>query len=100
MHIAVEPTEHGEQLRISTLNSLAQVLNALGIMMGGMSLVMSAAVAAAGKPEKALVMLSMIGGMALVALGANLVRLPSWARERERQMEAIAEQAVKLLASP
>jgi hypothetical protein len=37
-------------------------------------------------------------GMSLAAFGANLVRLPSWARERERQMEAIAEHAVKLLS--
>jgi hypothetical protein len=37
--------------------------------------------------------------MALAAFGANLVRLPRWARERERQMEAIAEHAVKLLSN-
>jgi hypothetical protein len=36
--------------------------------------------------------------MALASFGANLFRLPSWARERERQMEVIAEHAVKLLS--
>jgi hypothetical protein len=100
LQISVEPTEHGEQLRLSTLNSLAMVLNALGLLLGGMSMLMAAVVAAAGKPEKALVVLGMFGGMALAAFGANLVRLPSWARERERQMEAIAEHAVKLLSRP
>lgn len=100
LHISVEPTEHGEQLRLSELNSLAMVLNVLGLVVGGMSVLMGAVVAAAGKPEKALVVLGMFGGMALAAFGANLVRLPSWARERERQMEAIAEHAVKLLSNP
>lgn len=100
VHIAVEPTAHGEQLRISTLNSLAQVLNAFGLLTGGMSVVIGATVAAAGKPEKALVVLGMFGGMALAAFGANVVRLPSWARERQRQLDATAEQAVKLLSNP
>jgi len=65
-----------------------------------MSVLMGVVVAAAGKPEKAIVVLGMFGGMALAAFGANLVRLPPWARERERQMEAIAEHAVKLLSNP
>jgi len=100
LHISVEPTEHGEQLRLSTHNSLAVALNGLGFLLGGMSLLMGAVVAAAGKPEKALVVLGMFGGMALAAFGINVVRLPSWARERERQMEAIAEHTVKLLSKP
>jgi hypothetical protein len=98
LHISVEPTEHGEQLRLSTRNEAAVALNGFGIVTGGMSLLMGATVAAAGKPEKALVVLGMFGGMALASFGANLFRLPSWARERERQMEVIAEHAVKLLS--
>jgi len=61
---------------------------------------MAALVAAAGKPGKALVVLGLFGGMSLFAFGANLIRLPRWARERERQMQAIAEHAVKLLSKP
>lgn len=100
LHISVEPTEHGEQLRLSTLKEDGIALNGLGVVMGGMSLLMSAVATAAGKPAKALVVLAMFGGMSLFAFGANLVRLPRWARERERQMEAIAERAVKLLSNP
>jgi hypothetical protein len=100
LHISVEPTEHGEQLRLSTRNEAAVALNGLGLVTGGMSVLMGATVAAAGKPEKALVVLGMFGAMALAAFGANVVRLPGWARERERQMEAIAEHAVKLLSRP
>jgi hypothetical protein len=98
LHISVEPTAHGEQLRLSTLKDDGVALNALAAGTGVMSMLFGAVVAAAGKPEKALVVLGMFGGMALAAFGANLIRLPRWARERERQMEALAEHAVKLLS--
>lgn len=100
LHIGVEPTAKGEQLRISTGNSGALVLNGLGILTGGMSILMTAVVVAAGKPEKALAVLAMFGGIALASFGTNLVRSPRWGRERARQMEAIAEQVVKLLGDP
>jgi hypothetical protein len=100
VHICVEPTEHGEQLRLGALNNLAVALNGLGIVTGGMSVIATASVTAAGKAEKALAVLGMFGGISLAAFGANVLRLPRWARERERQMEAIAEHAVKLLSSP
>ena len=100
LHICVEPTKHGEQLRLSTLKEDALILNGLGLIMGGMSLLTGALVAAAGKPGKALLVLGMFGGIALAAFAANLFRLPRWAGERERQMEAIAEHAVELLSNP
>ena len=99
LHICVEPTEHGERLRLGTLKDDAMILNGLSVVFGGMSVLFSVMVAAAGKPERALMPLLMFGGMALFSFGANLIRLPRWARERERQMETIAEHAVKLLSS-
>ncbi|HET6679634.1 MAG TPA: hypothetical protein VFG84_00410 [Gemmatimonadaceae bacterium] len=100
LHICVEPTERGEQLRIGTVNSGGMALNGLGIATGLMATLMGAAVAAAGKPDKALVVFGMFGGIALAAFGANLLRSPRWAREHERQMEEVAENAVKLLSKP
>ena len=100
IHISVEPTEHGEQLRLSARNEAAMAVNGLGIVTGGMSVLMGAVVAVAGKPEKALVVLAMFGGIALAAFGANLIRSPRWGRERERQMEATAEHVVRLLSNP
>src|SRR5262249_28877542 len=85
LHICIEPTEHGEQLRLSTLKDDAMVLNGMGVVMAGMSVLFSALVAAAGKPAKAVVMLTLFGGMSLFAFGTNLVRMPRWARLRERQ---------------
>jgi len=98
LHVSVEPTERGEQLRLSTVKEDAIALNGFGLLTSGMSLIFSAVVASTGRPEKALAILGMFGGMSLFSFGANVVRLPRWARERERQMEAIAERAVKLLS--
>ncbi|HTE45168.1 MAG TPA: hypothetical protein VK636_07985 [Gemmatimonadaceae bacterium] len=100
LHISVEPTEHGEQLRLAHFKTDAMALNVLGFLMGGMSILMGAVSAAGGKPEKALAGLAMFGGMSLFAFGANIVRLPRWARERAKQMETVAEHAVKLLSKP
>jgi hypothetical protein len=97
LHISIEPTEHGEQLRLSTLNEEAQLLNGIGVVMGGFSLLMSAVISAAGKPGKAIVIFGMFGGIALAAFAVNLFWLPRWARERERQLQEIAEHTVKLL---
>jgi hypothetical protein len=98
LHISVEPTERGEQLRLSTFKDDAVALNVFGVILGVMSVLMGAIVAAAGKPGKALIVLSMFGGMALAAFVTNVLRMPRWAREREQQMEAIAEHAVKRLS--
>lgn len=100
LNVSVEPTERGERLRLSTLKDDGIVLNGVGTVFGGMGVIMGAVVAAAGKPEKAIAILGMFAGMSVFSFGANLIRLPRWARERERQMEAIAAHAVKLLSKP
>ena len=100
VHIAVEPTEHGEQLRLNMRNGAAMALNAFGLLTGAMSLLTSAAVVAGGKADKALSVLVLFGGMALAAFGTSLFRSPRWARERERQMDMITEHVMKLLSDP
>ena len=100
LHISVEPTEHGEQLRLTTRNGLGDLLSAVGVVTGGMSVLSSAVVAASGDPKKALLVLGMFGGMSLAAFGSNLLRLPRWARTRQQQMEALAEHTVRLLSKP
>ncbi len=99
LHISVEPTARGEQLRLSASNSAGLLLNGMWMLFGGMSAIMSAMVAASGRPEKAVVVLSMFGGIAVTAFLANVLRSPGWARERARQLEEVAGHAVKLLSS-
>jgi hypothetical protein len=98
LHLSIEPTEHGERLRLSTLKEDARILNGFAVVMGGISVLMGSAVAIAASPVKSLAVLGMFGGMSLLSYGANAVRQPKWAREREGQMEALAEYAVKLLS--
>jgi len=98
LHISIEPTEHGERLRLSTVKDDATILNGFAVVMGGVSVLMGSVVAVAASPVKALAVLGLFGGMSALAYGANLIRQPKWARERERQMEALAEHAVRLLS--
>lgn len=99
LHIGVEPTARGEQLRISAREDGGMALNGLGSVMTVMMLLMGTVIFAAGKPGKALIVVGLFGGMAMAAFGANLIRLPRWARRSERQMDAIAAHAVKLLSN-
>jgi hypothetical protein len=100
LHISVEPTAQGEQLRLSDLKDEAVAINGLGFLLAAMGVVIGAVVAAAGQQRKALLIVGVFGGIALLAfVAANLVRTPVWSRERKRQMEATAERAVKLLSN-
>ena len=98
LHIAVEPTEHGQRLRLTTLKDDGIALNMFGLATGAMSILSTAVIANSGNTQKAVAVLGMFGGMSLVSFATNVVRLPRWARERKRQMEAIGQRAVKLLS--
>jgi hypothetical protein len=100
LHICVEPTQHGYQLRLSTLKGDARAFNALALVFTGVAVLMGTVIVAAGKPDQALAGVAMFGGMALLAFGSNVLRLPRWARQREQQMQTLAERAVKLLSNP
>jgi hypothetical protein len=67
LHLSIEPTADGERLRLHSRSEAAELLNGIGTGVGGLSLLMSGVVAAAGKPEKALAVLGMFGGIALAA---------------------------------
>ena len=100
LQICVEPTEHGQQLRLSTLKEDGIALNGVGAGLGGMSVLTSAVNAAGGNPRKALVLLGIFGGLSLAVFVSNLIRLRRWARKREQQMEALAARTVRLLSNP
>jgi hypothetical protein len=100
LHISVEPAADGERLRLSDLKDEAVAINGLGFLLVAMAVLLGAVLAAAGRPRTALEVLGVFGAMAVLAFfGAQLVRTPAWARERERQMEAIAERVVTLLSN-
>jgi hypothetical protein len=97
LHAYVEPTESGYRLRLGTLKSNAVVLGRLGMAgMAGAAVMLAMYFLASGlaKDVRAAVV---FGVMGIAALVANAVRLPGWAREREEQMEHIAERARALV---
>jgi hypothetical protein len=98
LHIAVEPTANGHQLRLSTKKDEVRVLNMLSLLFAVMATVMGITVAASGKVEKTFPVVMMFGGFAMASYAINLFRVPQWARTRERQMAALAERAVRLLS--
>lgn len=87
----LEPTPTGQRLRLSTVKGDVRGWT----MLGGMSLALSGFTAIAagaaghlGASMSGVVLLALMGAGA-IANGA--LRLPSWARTRGRQMDAIAE---------
>lgn len=100
LHAYVEPTETGYRLRMGTTKGDAEALNRFG----GFSLVMSLAtlllillLGRVGEDFIIPVLFALAGGL---ALAGNAARLPSWADQRERQMEQIAARATALLSGP
>jgi hypothetical protein len=94
LHAHVEPTPTGYRLRLGTLKSNAFLMDAAGfgaLVVGGVTL------AAGGLADLAEPMI--MAAMGAVALVANRIRVPAWARTREQQMEYIAERARQLIGS-
>ena len=95
--VAVEPSETGYRLRLSTMKGNAMLLNigGLGILAMAFFTFASGGGGPIGNSSEALV-IALIG---IVALVANYVRMPRWAETRERQMEYIAGRVQAMLSS-
>jgi len=96
LHAVVEPTRTGYRLRLGTLKADGFAMNRVGMVAIAMSIVAAFALGgeAAGLP----------GMLAIASVGAgaiafNALRLPRWARLRERQMQEVAERTLALLGT-
>jgi hypothetical protein len=84
---------------MGTVKGNAQVLGGLGVAGLVVGLIWMVVLAISGGLAEEMtrpLMYALLGAGALIA---NALRLPPWARERERQMEHIAERASLMLAS-
>ena len=99
LQVLLEPTETGHRLRFRTVHGAAMASMTGGLFAIGMAGVVAIAAAAGDHFMKGIpgVAFMFLTGAGMVANGA--LRLPRWARLRQRQMEALAEQVV-LPASP
>lgn len=98
--ISIEPSGNGEQIRLNSLKADAVILNGMTFIMGAMATIMGAVVAASGKPDKALTVIGMFGGIGLTMFAINLWRLPLWSRRRQQQMKEVADHSIGLLSAP
>ena len=98
LRVLVEPTGSGYRLRMTTTKGDFRTLTAMGFSILAMALMLffvgglSSSVDAAGP-----VFLGLVG---MVTLGANLGRMPSWARTRSRQMDQLATEVTEWVALP
>src|SRR6266478_1413997 len=90
LQVLLEPTETGHRLRFGTLHGGARASIGAGIAVLGITAVLVISGAVWGTLGEAIpgIALMAAAGAGMIASGA--LRLPRWARLRERQMEALA----------
>jgi hypothetical protein len=90
LQVLLEPTETGDRLRFGTLHGGARAAIGAGIAVLGVTAIVVISSALGGTLTEAIpgIALMAAAGVAMTASGA--LRLPRWARLRERQMEALA----------
>jgi len=97
LHAYVEPTENGHRLRLGTMKGDAAPLGWLGLTGLVMGLAMLVMLLLSGEVEEEAAVALFLAVMGAAAIGANALRLPRWAGEREEQMEYIATRARALI---
>jgi hypothetical protein len=90
LQVLLEPTESGHRLRFGTLHGGARASIGAGIAVLGVTATVAISSALAGTLGEAIpgIALLFAAGVGMIASGA--LRLPRWARLRERQMEDLA----------
>ena len=86
LHVYVEPTASGHQLRLGTRKGDGIPLTLAGLAGAGFTAWMALRLAPGGDVAD----VAMMGLMSAVAIVLSFGRLPRWARAREEQMEHIA----------
>ena len=92
LQVLLEPTATGHRLRFGTMHGAARAAIGAGFMALGVMAIVALASAVGGYFTEAIPGMAFLlfAGVGMIASGA--LRLPRWARQRERQMEALAAQ--------
>ena len=96
LQVLLEPTDTGHRLRFRTVHGAARASIGAGLAALGVTATVAIATAVSGHLGDAMsgIVFLLAAGVGMILNGA--IRLPSWARLRSRQMEALAAQ----MASP
>jgi len=99
LEVLLEPTPTGQRLRLRTLKGNATGMIVVGGAMLGLGAFVLVQLLATGTLGERFVGLVTIVAIGLGLLVPAVVRLPGWARLRQRQMEEIAERALLMASS-
>lgn len=97
LHALVEPTDTGYHLRMGTTKGDAVAAGRMGMAMLTVALLMGLFFLMIGELDGDASPALLIAMVGIAALAFNAMRLPSWARKREEQMDYIAGRAVTII---
>ncbi|HYX81840.1 MAG TPA: hypothetical protein VE714_05560 [Gemmatimonadales bacterium] len=101
LQVLLEPTETGHRLRFGTLHGAARGAIGMGFAMLGIGATIAVVSALSGTLASAVPGLSFLVATGAGFIASGALRLPRWARIRQKQMEALAAQvAMQPDASP
>jgi len=92
LQVLLEPTETGHRLRFGTTHGAARAAIGAGLATLGVTAVVAISGVIWGTLGDAASGIALMGAAGLGMIASGVLRLPRWARLRERQMEALAAQ--------
>lgn len=90
LQVLLEPTEHGHRLRFGTVHGAARAAIRGGFAALGVAAIMAITSGLGGYLTDSIPGMALIAAAGLGMIASGALRLPRWARLRERQMEALA----------
>jgi len=92
LQVLLEPTDTGHRLRFRTVHGAARASIGAGVAFLGVAATLAIASAIGGHLGDAIPGLAFLLAASTTLIVTGALRLPRWARLRERQMEALAQQ--------
>jgi len=108
LHVLLEPTAEGHQLRMTTVNRRLRSLNRMGAMLAVWGLVFIAVLlpglladgSALSEILRGLLPSLIVAGGGVGFIAFTGLSLPSWVEERRKQFDSVAERARGLIGKP
>jgi uncharacterized membrane protein YccC len=92
LQVLLEPTETGHRLRFGTMHGGARAAIGAGFAALGVTATVAIVSALGGYLPEAIPGIAFLGVVGLTMIASGALRLPRWARLRQRQMEVLAAQ--------
>jgi len=90
LQVLLEPTEMGHRLRFGTVHGGARAAIGMGFAVLGVTATVAISSALGGTLTEAIPGIALLAAAGVGMIASGALRLPRWARLRERQMEALA----------